>query len=189
MAAASRRSWTRWIVGLVLVGIGGFVLYQARASRIVARHKITMEDMSRLADALDHYAEKSQGKYPGGPEARGVRSDPGAFEAAVAPRVWPVGSFSIATILPALRPYRYLTLSAKDAWGSPFAYAISGDDRHYVLVSLGCDGKIDGGRHAWRTEMEECGHDVVLADGKFLSYPKYIGTGDPGREVHREVPR
>jgi general secretion pathway protein G len=128
-----------------------------------SRQKRTMADMRSLATGLEARAQDRKSFTMG------------------TPRPMPDGTAHVvphAEIERALIPVYVKQVPRLDAWGEPLGVYVGGYDaegraQHYVIRSLGSDGRADRSRytHGVNTTFHE---DLVFTDGNFFRYPEGI---------------
>jgi hypothetical protein len=114
--------------------------------------KRTMTDLRAVATATEAYATDAN-KYP------------------------IVNSYS--DLAGVLSPTYIKSLPEKDAWGTPFLFAVSGDGEHYRFVSAGADKRFEW--NAQHIEMlpenfegravDNFDADIIFQDGRFVQFP------------------
>ena len=81
-----------------------------------------------------------------------------------------VDSSRYVNALADLQPAYMNPVVTLDAWGNPYVYTISGNQRNYTLTSNGRDGAAGPGPPVpWFNEPFE--PDIILADGEFTQMP------------------
>jgi hypothetical protein len=136
-------------------------LLQEAASRAVHRQqekrmpwRRTMSDMRSVATAIEAYAvDRDDMTYPRG-DYESLRGE--------------------------LVPVYMKAVPAKDVWGTPYGYAVSGDGQHYRIVSAGADLKFEpaslrvvaaAGKRPVEVSVKDPVADIIYEDGMFMQYP------------------
>ncbi|MEA2166228.1 MAG: Type secretion system protein [Thermoanaerobaculia bacterium] len=88
---------------------------------------------------------------------------------------------SYDALKPVLSPTYIRDLPEKDAWGTPYRYAVSNDGAHYRLVSAGADHQFEGGSDMIALFDEKnrppaihsasADRDIIYQDGAFMQLP------------------
>jgi uncharacterized protein DUF2059 len=114
--------------------------------------KRSMDDLRAVATAAEAYAT-DENKYP------------------------QVESYG--ELRPILSPTYILKMPEADAWGTPFAYVVSADGRHYRFVSAGADHRFEAESFQIEEVPEQvqgrvtagADADIIFQDGTFVQFP------------------
>ena len=171
------------VIMLFAIGVVGWLVFgpqllEVWGRREFPRQKGAVTDLQTLALALNRLAEQGNARYPMHPSVISTKLPP-KFTNAV-PKVWPrdVGQ-RIDAVAVQLAPYfaNQNAVPVRDPWGHSYVYATTTDARHYVLISLGSDGRLNvDAPVAMAWDLRESWRDIVVADGTFVSYPYGISV-------------
>jgi hypothetical protein len=78
-----------------------------------------------------------------------------------------------------LSPTYILKMPEKDAWGTSYRYAVSGDGQQYRFISAGADRHFDWNANQFESAdakiegraMESLDADIIIENGVFAQFP------------------
>lgn len=144
--------WGLWQAEIVLF-ICFLVVVNTMGAVSASRSKRTMSDMRSIATAIEAYGVD----YDVYPKAR-----------------------SITELSSSLSPLYIKQIPPRDGWGRDFRYETSDDQKSYVLVSAGKDGKFEQ-PGVWgypEGPTNDDGLDIVYQDGRFIRYVGHVHSPD-----------
>lgn len=136
----------------------------------------TLVRIRKISNALEVYREEN-GTYPESPlpeESLSPFEQSYLHETLPArpPFPWPVHpKRRVSELQDVLVPKYVSELPNEDWWGNPLYFDITKDRKHYLIMSLGSDGKPDPDfTSSW--DISDTHYDIVLYDAFFVSLPK-----------------